>query len=408
MKYSLMSPQGFRRSSKPTLPCPLPGLSVSLRFGNTLTCPSHPDVLTFLHTAPCNCKCKTFLIPNHRLSPEELTYVDSTPFGCKIIAPSATMLGLFLHSPLTYVLPSLAAPYHQSPQVAHCCLAMCTYSSPPAPTPATNSRPPLGPIRFFFLSCCLALRPDRSSFSQRSIEAYPCTRRIRSSRPVCLRSLKRGNALPTAPRRRLHSVQSALIASKPFNPEPFSDSFQRFIFAGLNHSTLSHKLTSLLKRHLTRRLFHQTRNFLLQRNAQVPWAWQSTPALFDALHCTPTKVIPSFTRLAIVRWYLDTEPDVHFRLRPYLTRRTPCRCGCGVLTSYSQRGCVQARSPLRISHLYIRGVFSHYQILLSSLNAFSPLPLTPHCLLPNAPHGPLGANPHPLIWIFSPLRCVSY
>ena len=29
------------------------------------------------------------------------------------------MLGLFLHSPLTYVLPSLVAPYHQSPQVHH-------------------------------------------------------------------------------------------------------------------------------------------------------------------------------------------------------------------------------------------------------------------------------------------------
>ena len=102
-------------------------------------------------------------------------------------------------------------------------------------------------------------------------------------------------ALPPLPRQLvigLHSVQSALIASNPFNPEPFSDSFQRFIFAGLNHSTLSHKLTSLLKRHLTRRLFHQTRNFLLQRNAQVPWAWQSTPALFDALHCTPNQGHP--------------------------------------------------------------------------------------------------------------------
>ena len=66
------------------------------------------------------------------------------------------------------------------------------------------------------------------------------------------------------------SDRPPLIASNPFNPEPFSDSFQRFIFAGLNHSTLSHKLTSLLKRHLTRKLFHQTRTFLLQRNAQVP------------------------------------------------------------------------------------------------------------------------------------------
>ena len=157
----------------------------------------------------------------------------------------------------------------------------------------------------------------------------------------------------------LHSVQSALIASNPFNPEPFSDSFQRFIFAGLSHSTLSHKLTSLLKRHLARKLFHQTRTFLLHRTAQVPWAWHSTPTLFDALHCTPTKVIPSFARLAIVRWYLDTEPDVHFRLRPHLTRRTPCRCGCGVLTSYYPEGLRAGAVAPSTSRLYILGVFSH-------------------------------------------------
>ena len=108
----------------------------------------------------------------------------------------------------------------------------------------------------------------------------------------------------------LHSVQSALIASNPFNPEPFSDSFRRFIFAGLNHSTLSHKLTSLLKRHLTRKLFHQTRTFLLHRTAQVPWAWHSTPTLFDALHCTPTKVIPPNCTL-------------QFRL-----------CSCGIIHGY--------------------------------------------------------------------------
>ena len=42
-------------------------------------------------------------------------------------------------------------------------------------TLGNNSGQPIS----FFLSCCLALRPDRSSFSQRSIEACPCTRRIR-------------------------------------------------------------------------------------------------------------------------------------------------------------------------------------------------------------------------------------
>ena len=56
---------------------------------------------------------------------------------------------------------------------------------------------------FFLWSCCLALRPDRSSFNQRSIKTCPRTRRIRSSRPVCLRRLKGASALPTAPQRRL-------------------------------------------------------------------------------------------------------------------------------------------------------------------------------------------------------------
>ena len=51
------------------------------------------------HTAPCQCKCKTFLLPNFSLSPSHLSLLDSTPWGCKIISSSATMLGLFLHSP---------------------------------------------------------------------------------------------------------------------------------------------------------------------------------------------------------------------------------------------------------------------------------------------------------------------
>ena len=55
--------------------------------------------VTFLHTAPCSCKCKTFLLPNITLSHDDLTALDSTPFGAKIVALHATMLGLFLHSP---------------------------------------------------------------------------------------------------------------------------------------------------------------------------------------------------------------------------------------------------------------------------------------------------------------------
>ena len=42
------------------------------------------------------------------------------------------------------------------------------------------------------------------------------------------------------------------------------------------------------------------------------------------LHATPLKAIP-FSPLAILRWIIDSEPDVHFRLRPHFTRSCPCR-----------------------------------------------------------------------------------
>ena len=68
-----------------------------IRINDVLSIPAYPRLLTLLHTSPCHCKCKTFLLPNFPLSPQDLLFLDSTPFGCKIAAASATMLGLFLH-----------------------------------------------------------------------------------------------------------------------------------------------------------------------------------------------------------------------------------------------------------------------------------------------------------------------
>ena len=70
-----------------------------LLIGDTVECPSHPLLLSYLHTAECKCKCKTFLLSNSALSPKQLEFLDSTPFGVKIVKPNATMLGLHLHSP---------------------------------------------------------------------------------------------------------------------------------------------------------------------------------------------------------------------------------------------------------------------------------------------------------------------
>ena len=50
-----------------------------------LSLPSYPHLLSLLHCSPCTCKCKTYLIPNFQLSDTDLLFLDSTPFGAKII-----------------------------------------------------------------------------------------------------------------------------------------------------------------------------------------------------------------------------------------------------------------------------------------------------------------------------------
>lgn len=58
-----------------------------LSLEDMMSCPSCLQVMAFLHTATCACKCKTYLIPIHPLSIDNLIYLDSIPFGAKIISP---------------------------------------------------------------------------------------------------------------------------------------------------------------------------------------------------------------------------------------------------------------------------------------------------------------------------------
>ena len=43
-----------------------------IRINDVLSIPAYPRLLTLLHTSPCHCKCKTFLLPNFPLSPQDL------------------------------------------------------------------------------------------------------------------------------------------------------------------------------------------------------------------------------------------------------------------------------------------------------------------------------------------------
>ena len=75
----------------------------------------------------------------------------------------------------------------------------------------------------------------------------------------------------------------------------------------------------------------------------------TTPDL--QVHQTPTKVIPPASRLAILRWSIDSEPDVHFRLRRYISRPSPCRCGCGSISSLYPEGL--PRGSISSHHLHL-------------------------------------------------------
>ena len=70
-----------------------------IHVSSVLSIPSHPHLLTRLHTTPCPCKCKAFLIPNFPLSHSDLAFLDATPFGTKIVSPSAISLPIFMCPP---------------------------------------------------------------------------------------------------------------------------------------------------------------------------------------------------------------------------------------------------------------------------------------------------------------------
>ena len=133
-----------------------------------------------------------------------------------------------------------------------------------------------------------------------------------------------------------------------------------------------------------------TKAFLRLRVSQVPWLFSSGPPLLDVLHTTPLKAIPCHARLAIFRWLIDSEPDLHFRLRPFLSRSSPCICGCGLLSSIYPFGL--RRGAFHSSHL-------HFDLLYTL--AFSSLPDDSLSPLPTFMHPPLSLMETPPQWHFS-------
>ena len=82
-----------------------------------------------------------------------------------------------------------------------------------------------------------------------------------------------------------------------------------FWFLSLGKFVFNHKLTPVVDRP-SLALVRQCRK---KKISQVDWAFSSSSFTLEALHATPLKAITSFSRLAILRWIIDSEPDVQPR-----------------------------------------------------------------------------------------------
>ena len=365
-----------------------------LTIGDTVECPSHPLLHAFLHTAECKCKCKTFLLSNSPLSPKQLEFLDSTPFGVKIVKPNATMLGLHLHSPHLSVTPRFSLQGDLLSPLPHVARAHVEKAQLNTAVSRMLQRVRAGTNlglsfreRTLFLSFYVlslphyhhsTLIPSSNYIANyyRLIRQHLCKRAWIQAKhlPGVVTFLKLGilhcprifllssmlglcirlygtdivlwlggltSSLPFLPKRILEgldAIRSETIKADRFNKEPFSHQLYRFVSDCPPPYKLARLVTRTFKSHVLQMLHAETRSFLRLRISQADWLGDSSSTTLDTLHATPIKVIPPFARLAILRWSIDSEPDLHFRLRPHFTRRTSCRCGCGRYSSIYPEG----------------------------------------------------------------------
>ena len=365
-----------------------------LTIGDTVECPSHPLLLAFLHTAECKCKCKTFLLSNSPLSPKQLEFLDSTPFGVKIVKPNATMLGLHLHSPHLSVTPRFSLQGDLLSPLPHVARAHVEKAQLNTAVSRMLQRVRAGTNlglsfreRTLFLSFYVlslphyhhsTLIPSSNYIANyyRLIRQHLCKRAWIQAKhlPGVVTFLKLGilhcprifllssmlglcirlygtdivlwlcgltSSLPSLPKRILEgldAIRSETIKADRFNKEPFSHQLYRFVSDCPPPYKLSRLVTRTFESHVLQMLHAETRSFLRLRICQVDWLGDSSSTTLDTLHTTPIKVIPPFARLAILRWSIDSEPDLHFRLRPHFARQTSCRCGCGRYSSLYPEG----------------------------------------------------------------------
>ena len=305
-----------------------------IRLNDVLSIPAYPRLLTLLHTSPCHCKCKTFLLPNFLLSPQDLLFLDSTPFGCKIAAASATMLGLFLHSPYATIAPDLfpvptlspgfnysdleqqqinkafssmerriraASPLHLSFRDRTLYLSFYVLSLPHChhstllPSPLLLDRYTSLIRKFLCQRHWIQAQHLPGIVTYLKLGILHCPKIFlyssllgfavrRFGEPLVAWLCGISNSLPSLPSQievGLQRIRSLLSDALPYHSEPYTVPLQAHLFQQINPYKLSRLVTKHVKTYLRRKLNFEARAFLLARFSNVKWHFVASPQLFD-------------------------------------------------------------------------------------------------------------------------------
>ena len=303
-----------------------------LTIGDTVECPSHPLLLAFLHTAECKCKCKTFLLSNSPLSPKQLEFLGSTPFGVKIVKPNATMLGLHLHSPHLSVTPRFSLQGDLLSPLPHVARTHVEKAQLNTAVSRMLQRVRAGTNlglsfreRTLFLSFYVlslphyhhsTLIPSSNYIANyyRLIRQHLCKRAwiqakhlpgvvtllkvgilhcprtflLSSMLGLCIRLYGTDivlwlggltSSLPFLPKRILEgldAIRSETIKADRFNKEPFSHQLYRFVSDCPPPYKLARLVTRTFKSHVLQMLHAETRSVLRLRISQVDWLGDSS------------------------------------------------------------------------------------------------------------------------------------
>ena len=337
----------------------------------------HQYLLVRLLQLPCKCKTKCSWLPTRQLTIEELTYLDRSPWGARILAESALVLGLQMQTPVGTGLQGVAtrtkinSAVHRQLNFARGAIkataraALLSQAITPLPQRTLAFTAWIQSVTYYPASIAVPLAQLRSQLRRQYADlvfnmhwlkaavAHPVLRLLRiasgTSTDAALDLAVIGFAFrrfapaalflgPCPAAKALKQrVTVLLLALQPYStPEHWRAFVDRVHQADATRPDLVPKLLQYVK-YMQRTKEDRSALAYLCKRSQRAFPAEATPRLcWLALADASVKHIPPHARIALARWWLKAEADDSNYIRQLDLPPLP-HCGiCGPPTLATQ------------------------------------------------------------------------